>query len=120
LLCKVDEKTTATSFTVGDVEAALAASESVVEGSIETTRQEHMYEETNTVLVVPVAEDDVYKLYACAPFILFTQHIVAAVLGVPFNRVHITTKRVGRAACTFTPISRWVAAMAGRAPGSSL
>jgi xanthine dehydrogenase large subunit len=90
----VDETTTSKFFTVGDVEAALAASESVVEGSIETTRQEHMYEETCNVLVVPVAEGEEYKLYCGTPNILITQHIVATVLGVPFNRVQITAKRV--------------------------
>ena len=94
MFCKVDEATTPKFFTVGDVEAALAASESVVEGSIETTRQEHMYEETSSVLVVPVAEGGEYQMYAGTPNILFTQHIVAAVLGVPFNRVQITAKRV--------------------------
>ena len=94
MFCKVDETTTPKFFTVGDVEAALAASESVVEGSIETTRQEHMYEETSSVLVVPVAEGEEYQLYAGIPGILFVQSTVATVLGVPFNRIHITSKRV--------------------------
>ena len=79
---------------MGDVEEALASSEAVVEGSITTTRQEHMYEETNNVLVVPVGEDDEYKLFACTPNILITQHTVAMTLGLPFNKIMITTKRV--------------------------
>ena len=79
---------------MGDVDEALASSEAVVEGSITTTRQEHMYEETNNVLVVPVGEDDEYKLFACTPNILITQHTVAMTLGLPFNKIMITTKRV--------------------------
>merc|ERR1712127_527502 len=63
----VDEKSTPKSFVVGDVSKALATSEAVVEGSIQTTRQEHMYEETNNVLVVPVGEEEEYKLYTCSP-----------------------------------------------------
>ena len=79
---------------MGDVEEALASSEAVVEGSITTTRQEHFYEETNNVLVVPVGEDDEYKLYACTPNIIITQHTVAMTLSLPFNKIHVTTKRV--------------------------
>ena len=79
---------------MGDVDEALASSEAVVEGTITTTRQEHMYEETNNVLVVPVGEDDEYKLFACTPNILITQHTVAMTLGLPFNKIMITTKRV--------------------------
>ena len=91
----VDEKSTPKSFVVGDVSKALATSEAVVEGSIQTTRQEHMYEETNNVLVVPVGEEEEYKLYTCSPNLLMIQHTVAMVLGLPFNRIHCTTKRSG-------------------------
>ena len=44
--CQVDEKGTCTSFDVGDVDGALAKSEKVVKGRIDTPRQEHFYEET--------------------------------------------------------------------------
>ena len=73
----MDENTTVTSFDIGDVEAAFANSEAVVKGSIETTRQEHFYEETNTILVVPIEEDNEYKVYAATPNILMTQHNVS-------------------------------------------
>ena len=84
-----------TKWDKGDAEAALAASESVIEGSIDTTRQEHFYEETNVVLVVPPSNaDDEFKIYASTPCVILTQHTIATVLGLPFSRIHITVKRV--------------------------
>ena len=84
-----------TQWDKGDAEAALAASESVIEGSIDTTRQEHFYEETNVVLVVPPSNaDDEFKIYASTPNVILTQHTIATVLGLPFSRIHITVKRV--------------------------
>ena len=77
----MDENTTVTSFDIGDVEAAFAKSEAVVKGSIETTRQEHFYEETNIALVVPIGEDNEYKVYASTGNILMTQHNVS--LNIP-------------------------------------
>ena len=77
----MDENTTVTSFDIGDVDAAFDKSEAVVKGSIETTRQEHFYEETNTILVVPIGEDNEYKVYAATPNILMTQHNVS--LNIP-------------------------------------
>ena len=92
------------------MEAALAKSDAVVKGSIETTRQEHFYEETAIALVVPIGEDNEYKVFASTPNILMTQHNVsifsnfkanlrqsfqvAMFLGVPFSRVLVTSKRV--------------------------
>ena len=48
-----------------------------MKGRIETTRQEHFYEETAIALVVPIGEDDEYKVYASTPNILMTQHNVS-------------------------------------------
>ena len=73
----MDENTTITSIDIGDVDAALAKSEAVVKGSIETTRQEHFYEETNIALVVPIGEDNEYKIFASTPNVLMTQHNVS-------------------------------------------
>ena len=77
----MDENTTVTSFDIGDVDAAFDKSEAVVKGSIETTRQEHFYEETNIALVVPIGEDDEYKVYASTGNILMTQHNMS--LNIP-------------------------------------
>ena len=73
----MDENRKIASIEVGDVEAALAKSDAVVKGSIETTRQEHFYEETAIALVVPIGEDNEYKVYASTPNILLTQHNVS-------------------------------------------
>ena len=59
------------------MEEALSKSDAVVKGSIETTRQEHFYEETAIALVVPIGEDNEYKVYASTPNILMTQHNVS-------------------------------------------
>ena len=90
-----DEKLFCKSLTVGNVETAFKESEHIVVGEIQTSRQEHFYEETMNFLIVPVGEDKEYKVYAPVGSILFTQHELAAVLEVPFNRVHVHTKRVG-------------------------
>ena len=83
------------SFTVGNVESALENSKDVVEGMIQTTRQEHFYEEKNNCLVVPIGEDDEYRVYYPTPAVLVAQHQIAATLGISFNRVHVHSKRVG-------------------------
>ena len=109
---------------MGDVDEALASSEAVVEGSITTTRQEHMYEETNNVLVVPVGEDEEYKVYGPISNQLMAQHTVAMCLGLPFNRVTFTTKRVNKKAFFFSlflPMelsNRLGAVMVARSPAS--
>ena len=74
-----------TSFDIGDVEAAFTKSEAVVKGSIETTRQEHFYEETNIALVVPVGEDNEYKVYASTPNILMTQQFVSRNIIIEYH-----------------------------------
>ena len=75
--------------------------------------QEHFYEETSLAIVVPVGEDDEYRIYYPTPAILFAQQMVSGpikeienlafntnfskvsmFLGVPFNRVTVTSKRV--------------------------
>ena len=74
-----------TSFDIGDVEAAFTKSQAVVKGSIETTRQEHFYEETNIALVVPVGEDNEYKVYASTPNILMTQQFVSRNIIIEYH-----------------------------------
>ena len=94
------------------MDGALAKSEKVVKGRIDTPRQEHFYEETSLAIVVPVGEDEEYKIYYPTPAILFAQQMVSGpikqnwvfnpniyskvsmFLGVPFNRVTVTSKRV--------------------------
>ena len=93
--CQVDEKSTCTSFDVGDVEGALAKSEKVVKGSIDTPRQEHFYEETSLAIVVPVGEDDEYKIYYPTPAILFAQQMVS----VSFTEKKMFNQNIQRFQC---------------------
>jgi len=83
------------SFTVGNVETALENSNHVVEGMIQTTRQEHFYEERNNCLVIPIGEDNEYKVHIPTPAVLVAQHSIAGTLGISFSRVHVHSKRVG-------------------------
>ena len=46
-------------------------------------------------LVVPVGEAEEYQVYCPTAAVIYTQHTVAAVLGVTYNRVQVHTKRVG-------------------------
>ena len=62
------------------MDGALAKSEKVVKGRIDTPRQEHFYEETSLAIVVPVGEDDEYKIYYPTPAILFAQQMVSVSL----------------------------------------
>ena len=91
----MDENTTVASFDVGNVEAAFAASDAVVSGRIETTRQEHFYEETMVALVVPVGEDDEYKIYHPTPNILYAQHMVSIIL-LTIIRANLEEKNISR------------------------
>ena len=83
------------SFKLGNLQEALAGSQHVVEGEIETTRQEHFYEEPYGTLVVPVGEDGEVKVYCPHPVALLVQLQVAKILSVPSNRVTMHVKRVG-------------------------
>ena len=85
----MDENTTIASIDVGDVEAAFAKSDAVVKGSIQTSRQEHFYEETAIALVVPIGEDNEYKVYASTPNIFMTQHNVSIWSNLKANQTKI-------------------------------
>jgi len=82
-------------FKVGNPENAFASSEHVIEGSFETPRQEHFYEETLSMLVVPVKENNELKVYCPTPNAFMTQTGIAGMLGIPANRVTVIVKRIG-------------------------
>jgi len=82
-------------FKCGEPEEAFASSDHVIEGSFETPRQEHFYEETLSMLVVPNNENSEMKVYCPTPNAFMTQTGIAALLGVPANRITIIVKRIG-------------------------
>ena len=87
-----------TSIEKGNVNDALEKSDRVVNGYIQTPRQEHFYEETNNILVVPKGERNEIDVYAATSNQFVTQHTIASVLELPFHKVNIFTRRVG---CSF-------------------
>ena len=87
---QVDEKSKCISF-----DGALAKSEKVVKGRIDTPRQEHFYEETSLAIVVPVGEDEEYKIYYPTPAILFAQQMVS----VPIKQNWVFNPNTQRSQC---------------------
>jgi xanthine dehydrogenase molybdenum-binding subunit len=75
-------------FSRGDVDAALAASAHVVTRRFETQRIEHAFLEPEACLAVP-REDGVLHLYSQGQGVHDDQLQVAAVLGLPRERVHV-------------------------------
>lgn len=81
-------------FNDGDTQDALARSDHIYESECITTRQEHFYEETFSMVVVP-EEDGQMKIFTPSQFNLGLQNGVANLLGIPANRVTISCKRTG-------------------------
>ena len=79
----------------GEPEEAFLKSDQVIEGEFTTTRQEHFYEETLSVLVVPTKEAGEMKVYCPTPTAMMTQLGIANMLGIPANRVTVHVKRIG-------------------------
>merc|ERR1711962_31582 len=83
-----------TAFTDGDAKKTIDESPHIIEGSSQTPRQEHFYEETYNVLAVP-QEDGEMKVYTSSQFVTGVQLGLANILGVPANRITIICKRIG-------------------------
>jgi xanthine dehydrogenase/oxidase len=102
VLLKIEEAIAARSFlqeqphsiVVGDVDAALRASSHVVQGDITIGGQEHFYLEPQTTYVEPTEEREM-RVWSSTQNPTKTQQKVAAVLGVPQNRVIALCKRMG-------------------------
>jgi xanthine dehydrogenase large subunit len=78
----------------GNPEAALASAEHVLEGSFEIGGQEHFYLESQAARAVP-GEDGCVVIESSTQHPTETQSLVAEILGVPFNRITVTCKRMG-------------------------
>ena len=81
-------------FTDGDTEEALSGCEYIHEGECITPRQEHFYEETVNMVVVP-ENDNMYKISTPNQLNMFLQLGVANLLSIPANRVTVGCKRAG-------------------------
>ncbi|KAJ2098690.1 hypothetical protein GGI09_003181 [Coemansia sp. S100] len=79
----------------GDVDAALAAADLVLEGESYCGAQEHFYLETMGAIAVPKGEDGEMDVFASTQNPTEAQMVVAEVLGVPASRVVCRVKRMG-------------------------
>ncbi|RHZ22407.1 hypothetical protein DYB37_001144 [Aphanomyces astaci] len=102
-IVSIDEAIAAQSFHTkgrslvrGDVDAALAACDVVVEGHVYIGGQEHFYLETNVSYCVPM-EDDAMHVTSSTQAVANTQTTVAHCLGVPAHKVVASVKRMGGA-----------------------
>ena len=78
----------------GDIEAALADAEHVVEGSVETGGQEHFYLEGHAALALPQDSGDMI-VHCSSQHPSEIQHKVADALGVPMHAVQVVVRRMG-------------------------
>jgi selenium-dependent xanthine dehydrogenase len=85
----------ACTFARGDVDKALAASAHVVHERFQTQRVEHAFLEPEACLVVP--EQDLLKVYSCGQGVHDDQQQIAAVLGVPLEKVEVEVVATGGA-----------------------
>lgn len=78
----------------GDVEAAFAASDHIIEGELRTGAQEHWYLETQACLCVPGERDEI-TAYSSTQHPSETQALIAGVLGIRRNSVVVEVRRMG-------------------------
>ncbi|XP_069851953.1 aldehyde oxidase 4-like [Dipodomys merriami] len=81
----------------GDVEGAFKHVDQIVEGEVHVEGQEHFYMETQTILVIPKAEDKEMVLHLGTQFPTHVQESVSAALKVPRSRIACHMKRAGGA-----------------------
>jgi xanthine dehydrogenase large subunit len=83
-------------FRRGDVEAALAEAEHVIQGTFVCGGQDHFYLESQAALVVP-DENDTLTVHSSTQHPTEVQEYVAHLLGLPVNKVTCITRRMGGA-----------------------
>ncbi|MCG6901142.1 MAG: xanthine dehydrogenase molybdopterin binding subunit [Rhodobacter sp.] len=78
----------------GDVDAALAGAEHVIEGTLELGGQEHFYLEGQAALALPQEGGDMV-VHSSTQHPTEIQHKVAEALGMPMNAVRVEVRRMG-------------------------
>jgi xanthine dehydrogenase large subunit len=81
-------------FELGDVDAAWADCDCIVEGACDIGGQEHLYLETNRARVIP-GEDGTLKVFSSTQSPYAVQKSVAAILGIPCHKVEVDVLRLG-------------------------
>lgn len=78
----------------GDLEEGFQQSDHILEGEMHLGGQEHFYLETNATVAIPRDLDEI-EVFSSTQSPSKTQSLVARVLGIPSNRVHVRVKRLG-------------------------
>ncbi|CAH1781910.1 unnamed protein product [Owenia fusiformis] len=79
----------------GDVDAAFANADAIIEGELEMAGQEHLYMEPQSCRVVPTGEAQELEIIASTQGLADLQDGASDLLGIPQNRISVKTKRVG-------------------------
>jgi len=80
----------------GDIDSALASSEHVLCGEVESSAQEHFYMETQRCRAVP-GEGQQLTLYTATQSTMEVQEVLSHVLGISANNIIIDVPRLGGA-----------------------
>ncbi len=83
-------------FLRGDLEKGFSQADHIIEGKFRIGGQEHWYLETHASIAVPGEEREM-KIYASTQNPTENQHLIAEVLGVPYNEIEVETRRLGGA-----------------------
>jgi xanthine dehydrogenase/oxidase len=79
-----------------DTQKSFEEADHIIEGTCRMGGQEHFYMETQCAIAVPRDPDEI-EIFASTQKVILIQRDVSTVLGLPFNRVVVRTKRVGGA-----------------------
>ncbi|OQY02791.1 MAG: xanthine dehydrogenase [Bacteroidetes bacterium 4572_117] len=81
-------------FKLGNTGKAFANCDYLIEGTVKSGAQEHLYIETQGAYVVPV-ENGCLKVYSSTQGPTSVQKIVAGVLGVAMHKIEVDVRRLG-------------------------
>lgn len=81
-------------FTLGDTENAFKDCDIVVEGTVESGGQEHLYLETQGALAIP-AEGNSIKVISSTQSPTSVQKTIAKILALPMNQIEVDVVRLG-------------------------
>ena len=83
-------------FSYGNTEKFWDACDVIVEGTVESGGQEHLYLETQGAIAIP-KENSELKIYSSTQNPTAVQKVTARVLGLPMNKIEVDVKRLGGA-----------------------
>ena len=81
-------------FSLGDTETAFAECDLVVEGTVESGGQEHLYLETQSALAIPM-EGNAIRIISSTQSPTAVQKTAAKILGIGMNLIEVDTARLG-------------------------